>query len=463
MTDYELLQAYASEGSQSAFTQLVERHLPLVWSAACRQMGDAHLAQDVAQQVFTLLAQKASTLGSQIILSGWLYRVTCHIAARTQRGELRRRQRERFAVTIMNEAPSDSTWQEIESVLDEAMGSLGQEDRDAVVLRYFENKSLQEVGAALGSSEDAAQKRLARAIEKLRAFFGKRGKVVTTSSLVTAITLGAIQPAPATLISAISAAALCSTVASTSTAVTLTTLMSATTIKTTVVATAALAASVAIVVQRQQANRLRQENESLQAQVQEVQAASVETSNQLHALTLERENDPRQTELLRLRAEVSRLRGLEDEVVRQRNELARRARPGTTSGATAVPDANPGANALLAYLGEAVAPPVNIDPAYTKEGLLNAIQQAAQLAAVAVKKVEIETAEFPFLVGVVLRQRSGFREIDSAIEEYAGLRVSRLNRQPRDFGIQHHAVSKLSSRSGPAHQSSNDPPNANAF
>src|SRR5262245_38599210 len=170
MTDYELLRSYASDGSQSAFTQIVERHLPLVWSAACRQMGDAHLAQDVAQQVFTVLAQKAATLSSHIILSGWLYRVTCHVAARTQRGEWRRRQRDQFARTAMNNASSDSTGQEIESVLDEAMGSLGQLDRDAVILRYFENKSLQEVGAALGSSEDAAQKRLVRAVEKLRTY-----------------------------------------------------------------------------------------------------------------------------------------------------------------------------------------------------------------------------------------------------------------------------------------------------
>src|SRR5262245_35771040 len=198
MTDHELLQAYATEGSQSAFTQLVERHLPLVWSAACRQMGDVHLAQDVAQQVFTVLAKKANALGSQIILSGWRYRATCHVAARTQRGELRRRQRERVAITVMNDAPSDSTWREIQSLLDEAMSTLGQRDRDAVVLRYFENKSLQEVGAALGSSEDAAQKRLGRAVEKLRAFYGKRGKAIATSSLVTAVTLGAIQPAPAT-------------------------------------------------------------------------------------------------------------------------------------------------------------------------------------------------------------------------------------------------------------------------
>jgi RNA polymerase sigma factor (sigma-70 family) len=395
-------------------------------------MADPHLAQDIAQQVFTVLAQKANTLGSHIILSGWLYRVTCHVAARTQRGEFRRRQREQVAVAVMNDAPSDSTWQEIQSLLDEAMSSLGQRDRDAVLLRYFENKSLQEVGAALGSSEDAAQKRLARAVEKLRAFFGKRGKALATSSLITAITLGAIQPAPATLISTISAAALASTVAGTSTALALTTLnlMSATTIKTTVVATAILTASVMMVVQYQRANRLRQDNESLQAYLQEMEATSVETSNQLHALTLERENDPRQTELVRLRGEVSRLRGLEAEVARQRNELARLAKSPQISGVGAGSDPNAASSALFAYLGEAVPPPPNLDPAYTKEGLLNAIQQAAQLAAVSLKRVEIETSEFPFLVGLVCESEADFEKLTAQLKnipayEYHGSTGSR--------------------------------------
>jgi hypothetical protein len=201
--------------------------------------------------------------------------------------------------------------------------------------------------------------------------------------------------------------------------------MSATTFKTTVVVVAALAAAVTIVVQYQRANRLRAENESWQAQVQQMQAASVETSNRLHTLTLERENDPRQTELLRLRSEVSKLRGLESEVARQRNELTRLAKSGPVPPAGAVPDANSSSSALLTYLGEAVPPPLNIDPAYTKEGLLNALQQAAQLAAVSLTKLEIETSEFPFLVGVVCENEADFEKLKSQLKnmggyEYAG-------------------------------------------
>lgn len=194
MTDHELLQAYATKGSQAAFTELVNRHLPLVWSAARRQMRDAHLTQDVAQQVFTLLASKAPELTPDTIVPGWLYRTTSHLAARAQRGESRRREREQFAITTMNEPPTDPAWMEVEPLLDEAMASLNDTDRDAVILRYFKNQSLREVGVALGSSEDAAQKRLTRAVEKLNAFFAHRGKTVTTGAFIAALAGGAIQP-----------------------------------------------------------------------------------------------------------------------------------------------------------------------------------------------------------------------------------------------------------------------------
>ncbi len=315
--DHQLLQAYASEGSQTAFARLVERHLPLVWSAAQRQVCDEHLAQDVSQQVFTLLAQKAATMGPETILSGWLYRTTGHVAARMQRGEFRRREREQSAFNAMNDAHSEPSWQEIEPLLDEAMTSLSETDRDAVVLRYFENKSLQEVGSAIGSSEDAAQKRLARAVEKLRSFLGKRGKAMSTGSFIAVLSVGAVQPAPAMLAATISTAALAGAVAVNST-VTLTALklMTTATLKPILATGAALAAAVVVVVQHNQAGTLRQQNEALQAQVQKAETASAEISDQLQKATTLINNDPNLAELARLRAETARLRGLEAELAK---------------------------------------------------------------------------------------------------------------------------------------------------
>lgn len=132
MNDHELLHDYAKGNSQASFNRLVERHLPLVWTTARRLAGNAHTAEDVVQQVFSLLARKAGKLGKQVILSGWLYRTTCHIAARTRRGEQRRAIREQEAVIGMKDAHQDPVWLQIEPLLDSAMSSLDERDRDAI-------------------------------------------------------------------------------------------------------------------------------------------------------------------------------------------------------------------------------------------------------------------------------------------------------------------------------------------
>jgi RNA polymerase sigma factor (sigma-70 family) len=329
MTDHELLQAYTLEGSQAAFTELVERHLPLVWSTARRQVRDDHLTQDVAQQVFTLLARKAPDLGPEVIVPGWLYRTTSHLAARLQRGESRRREREHVATTAMNEPTANSAWMEVEPLLDEAMASLNDTDRDAVVLRYFKNQSLREVGAALGSSEDAAQKRLSRAVEKLHAFFSRRGKTVTAGAFVAALAGSAVHPAPAGLATVISTAALSgaaiTTAAGTPTAA-LTTLklMSAAALKPILITSAVLAVSTVIVVQNNRAGQLRNENEALQDRVRKAEATSAELAQQLQSASRDRDNDAARSELLRLRAEVSRLRAAEAELARQQQSAQQR-------------------------------------------------------------------------------------------------------------------------------------------
>jgi RNA polymerase sigma factor (sigma-70 family) len=196
MNDRELLQDYVQNGSQNAFTQLVERHVNLVYSAGRRLVSDTHLAEDITQQVFMLLARKAGRLGSSTILSAWLYRAARHLASETVRRELRRRRREQIAVEAVSHSPAEDSWQQIETLLDEAMSKLGTGDHDAIVLRYFENRSLKEVGDALGYTEDAAQKRIARALERLRTDLARRGVTASGAVLATTITGGAVQSAP---------------------------------------------------------------------------------------------------------------------------------------------------------------------------------------------------------------------------------------------------------------------------
>ena len=165
--DQELLRRYAKEHYEEAFTELVGRRLNLVWGAALRITNDAELARDVAQTVFTDLARKASSLPRGTVLAGWLYRAACYAAAKAVRRNVRRAERESQAMRFHTLHASDSvdaqTLDALQPLLDEALGQLADDDRDAVVLRYFASKSLAEVGAALGTSDAAAQKRLTRA------------------------------------------------------------------------------------------------------------------------------------------------------------------------------------------------------------------------------------------------------------------------------------------------------------
>src|SRR6266566_5770 len=160
--DGQLLQQYAQERSESAFGELVIRHIDLVYSAALRVVnGDSHLAQDVTQTVFIHLARKVRSLPREVLLAGWLHQHTCYTAATAVRTERRRRTREQTAMEMR--ALDDNTsppWEFIAPYLDEGLNQLNPTDRDAVVLRFLRRQGFREVGASLGISEDAAQKRV---------------------------------------------------------------------------------------------------------------------------------------------------------------------------------------------------------------------------------------------------------------------------------------------------------------
>ena len=334
MTDHELLQRYVEEGSCRAFGDLVQRHLGLVLGAARRQLTVPHLAEDVAQRVFALLAAKASRLNKNVILSGWLYRVTCRLVAETNRSEYRRQRREIESMAMNPETSPDETWCQISHLLDEAMGTLPQQDRDAVVMRYFESRSLREVGTALGASDDAAQKRIGRAMDRLRQFFARHGHSVSGGAIASAIGVGALETTTPAAAASIAGIALAGGTATTAGALTFFTM---TNIKTILVGGVGICAAAALTVQQVNINRLKNEVRELRSEQAEVAAAPVapaSTNTETHV-------DP---EMLRLRGEVAALQKLKPMLVHMRDEITRLDTELTAAkhaAAVATPEAEP--------------------------------------------------------------------------------------------------------------------------
>jgi RNA polymerase sigma factor (sigma-70 family) len=322
-SDIQLLKEYADEKREGAFRELVARHTDFVYSAALRQVNSPDLACDVAQSVFTDLARKAQSVVEKRpegnSLAGWLHRSTRYAALNHLRDTRRREANERLAMEqLIINSESAPDWDLIRPVLDEALDSLGDEDRAALLLRYFENKSLREVGEALGTSDDTAQKRVSRATERLREFFSKRKVTIGASGLVVAISANSVQAAPAGLAAAISTAALAGTAVTTLTALTATKTIAMTLLQKTVVTAAlALVAGVAIY-QAHQASQLREQNQALQQQLaplvdqmQQFQRERDQATNQLaglsEALALAKKNQ-NPSDVLKLRSEVTTLR-----------------------------------------------------------------------------------------------------------------------------------------------------------
>ncbi len=206
----ELLRNYAQQGSEEAFAEVVRKHVNLVYSVAFRQTGMAAQAEEITQAVFVILARKAASLRPKTILEGWLHETTRLTALSFLRGERRRqfREQEAYMQSILQEPTGDSVWKHMEPLLDEALSKLAQKDRDAVMLRFFKEKSVPEVAAALQVTDAAAQRRVLRAVEKLRRFFTRRGVTVPVAIFTTAMAANSIQAAPATLAQSATAMAL---------------------------------------------------------------------------------------------------------------------------------------------------------------------------------------------------------------------------------------------------------------
>jgi RNA polymerase sigma factor (sigma-70 family) len=307
----KLLLDYPRTGSDTAFQELLGRYADLVYSAAVRLVnGDAHLAKDVTQMVFIDFARKARKLPCDTMLGGWLHHHTVFIAATTMRGERRRQLRERKAVEMNALQDHDeANLAQLAPILDEAICELGDEDRTAIMLRFFEKLDFRAVGEMLNSTEESARKRVTRAIEKLQYSLKRRDVTFSVAALGTALASEAVISAPAGLAAGVAAAAMASSPASG----VLASLQMMTLVKAGIIIALAVAGvSTLLVVKRRDQVRLNQQDELLQQQNSQLALATAENarfSNRLaqaaasSSLTANQERD-----LLRLRNEVGRLR-----------------------------------------------------------------------------------------------------------------------------------------------------------
>lgn len=212
LDDQQLLERYVRDHAEDAFTELVNRHVGLVYSAALRQVnGNIALAEDVTQGVFVELARQAGKLRRHPALMGWLYTATRRLSLFTLRGEARRSRRERIA-TVMDDLSRETEvspdWGVIGPVLDEAMHALDEKDREAILLRYFARHDFRAMGESLGLSDNGARMRVERALDRLREFLARRGVTSTASTLTAALATHAVSNPPPALAPGIVAAAL---------------------------------------------------------------------------------------------------------------------------------------------------------------------------------------------------------------------------------------------------------------
>lgn len=311
--DLSLLREFGAQRTDSAFSAIVQRHIGLVHSAALRTTaGNTDLAQEIAQKVFILLAQKAAGLNDRTVLSAWLYRATLYVAADMLKRNRRRQIREHEACMLsqINDADTTTIWCQLAPMLDEAMRELADADRAALVLRYFENKTVNEVAAALQIGEAAAQKRVLRALDKLRRLLTVKGVTLGAATIIGALTANAIQAAPATLATTITTTTLAGA-GLTVTTIAMTTLQK---IAVTAALTLTIGAGIYEATQahdaRAEVQTLQQQREQLARQVTELKAENqrlptmAAQNKESHMLSQAQFN-----ELLRLRGEVAKLRG----------------------------------------------------------------------------------------------------------------------------------------------------------
>lgn len=321
LDDLGLLREYAASGSETAFETLVNRRIGFVYSAALRQVRDPHLAEEVTQTVFIVLARKAGSLPKETALAGWLFNTT-RFTALAQMRAASKRWRQEQEVQMAGDIESDSTeplWKQISPLLDEALGTLGEKDRRAVLLRFFENKSLAEVGTELAVGQDGARKRIDRALERLNRYFVRHGVSSTTALMASALATHSVHAAPAALAKSVALLAAAQGATAGASTIVLTkgalNIMFWTKIHTAAAVLVVAGLGTLAIIQHSSQIRAKEENQALNQQIGTLQNDNLQLSNQLAQASASVASPAAPSaELLRLRNEVGLLH-------RQTNEL----------------------------------------------------------------------------------------------------------------------------------------------
>ena len=326
LSDQQLLRDYAEHRSEAAFAELVRRHVDLVYSAALRMVRDAHKAEDVTQGTFIALARNTRKLTDRLVLSGWLHVTAQNLAAKAVRSDARRRAREHEAATMNDLLATEpnAAWERIAPHLDAALRELNEPDRDALLLRYFERKSALQMAQALGVTDEAAQKRVSRAVERLREIFARRGVSIGASGLAVVLSANAVQAAPVGLATTLCGATLAAAAAENGT-LTLFKLMAATKLKAGAISTVILASAItSVVIQQHSQADVHKFDEASRQQAIQLDRNKTENArlSDLAALAA-RPTVNNQEELHRLQTEVAVLRQRTNGIVKLRDEAGR--------------------------------------------------------------------------------------------------------------------------------------------
>jgi RNA polymerase sigma factor (sigma-70 family) len=312
MTDSQtLLAEYAGSGSESAFRELVTRYIGLVYATALRLVeGDTHLAEDVAQTVFMDLARKARGLSSAVMLGGWLHRRTFNVAAPMMRAARRRQSREREAaqMSAMQDDPA-ADLEQIAPMLDEALTKLGQDDRTAIILRFFERRDFRSIGTALGSNEDAVRMRVTRALDKLHILLKHQGVTLSAAALGAALATEVVTAAPVGLAASVAGTVLASSAAGGGIMATLIKIGIMTKLKAGIISAVIITGvTTTLVVQQQARARLREQDESLRHQSGQVAQLVADNERLSNRLVRANGSKDQAADLSKLRVEAESLR-----------------------------------------------------------------------------------------------------------------------------------------------------------